>query len=273
MPTYAIGDVQGCRQALESLLLHLDYQSDRDQLWFTGDLVCRGPDSLGCLRFIRSLSPQPIVVLGNHDLHLLALAEQPPAVLSGENASLAAILQAPDRVELLAWLRSQPLIHYDETFNCLLVHAGIPPSWDLSTALQQAQAFQQYLQGNEYPEFLTAMYGDEPADWSSELSGMTRWRYVCNALTRLRVCDADGKLDLQYKGALSKIPEGKHPWFAHPLRQCRDVDIIFGHWAALRGTTHSPRHHAIDTGYVWGGALTALRLEDKQRFQVQAPAN
>lgn len=263
MATYAIGDVQGCFDELQALLQQINFDAEQDQLWFVGDLVNRGPKSLETLRFIKNL-PHKKVVLGNHDLHLLALA-------SGyfhKHHNLQDILTAPDCDELLNWLRQQPLFYYDKTLNYAMVHAGLPPQWDFQQAEKCAAEVEAVLRGNQYEDFLMQMYGDEPCKWRDDLHGIERLRFIVNALTRIRFCDEQGRLDLQNKKGTDFPQEGYMPWFKIPGRCSRDQKIIFGHWAALRGNADAPNVFALDTGCVWGHCLTAMRLGDGMKFSV-----
>ncbi|MFH1334820.1 MAG: symmetrical bis(5'-nucleosyl)-tetraphosphatase [Pseudomonadota bacterium] len=266
MSIYAIGDVQGCYDELMALLDYIHFDEAKDQLWFTGDLVNRGPRSLEVLRFVKALNPAPVIVFGNHDLHLLAVHAGCASIKP--NDLFQDVLQAPDGDELMHWLRSQPLLHYDEQRQFLLVHAGIPPQWNLSLALQCAREVEVILHGDDYQEFLSRMYSNQPDLWSEALQGWDRYRYIINALTRMRYCDAQGRLDFKSKGTLAETPQHLIPWFNVQNRQLQQVDVIFGHWAALRGICDVPHLHAIDTGCIWGGTLTALRLEDLKRFSV-----
>jgi len=282
--TYAIGDVQGCYNELQDLLQHITFDRDRDTLWFAGDLVNRGPNSLEVLRFVKNL-PNPVIVLGNHDLHLLSIANGHPF----KDHALFDVLHAPDRDELIDWLRCQPLMHYDKKLGFAMVHAGIPPQWSLKQAIRYAAEVEAVLQSDQYPEFLEHLYGNKPTRWSNSLKGWSRLRFITNALTRMRFCDASGKLDLTSKGKVGTQPTGYLPWFQVPGRASEDINIIFGHWAALEGrvdipaetipaeksgktgkTGDAPRLFALDTGCVYGAYLTALRLEDKQLFQVRS---
>ena len=268
MPTYAIGDLQGCYEELQELLSEINFDPAGDRLWFTGDLVNRGPDSLACLRFVKGLGEGAITVLGNHDLHLLALGygchER-----SSDTASLNEILSAPEREQLCDWLRRLPLAHHDKQLGFTLLHAGLPPHWDLDEAMARAAEVEQVLRGPDFRGFLSAMYGDEPALWSAELRGQERLRFITNCFTRIRCCAADGRLNLSAKGR----PEDASglPWFKLAARKSREEKIVFGHWAALRDC---PDDYAsfnvfpLDMGCVWGGALRAMRLEDQNFFSV-----
>jgi bis(5'-nucleosyl)-tetraphosphatase (symmetrical) len=266
MPTYSIGDVQGCFSALTALLNKIQFDPAKDNLWFTGDLINRGPQSLETLRFVKSLDKQAITVLGNHDLHLLAVANR----IRGDKKqdTLTDILSAPDCQALCDWLRQQPLFHYDKATGYALVHAGLPPQWDLAKASACAAEVETVLRSERYIEFLANMYGDTPASWDDQLSGWERLRLITNYLTRMRFCSLDGALDLAKKGKAENAPEGFLPWFKIPHRQHKKIKIIFGHWAALNGEADEPNIFALDTGCVWGNCLTALRLEDGERFKV-----
>ena len=267
MPDYAIGDVQGCYDSLQRLLECIDFNEKVDRLWFVGDLVNRGPESLTVLRFISSLPSMPRITLGNHDLHLLGslFGEKP---WKGKDDTLQDVVRASDGEDLGHWLRKQPLLCYSPDLNVVMCHAGIAPLWDLSLAQQLAQEVETMLCGDHYKEFLTQMYGNKPDIWSDQLTGMDRLRIITNYFTRMRFCDAQGRLELSYKGTLADAPSGLYPWYEVPHRQEIEADIVFGHWAALMGSCSNPKIHALDTGCLWGGQLTALRLQDKQRFSV-----
>jgi bis(5'-nucleosyl)-tetraphosphatase (symmetrical) len=270
MSTYVIGDVQGCYDVLRRLLDALRFDPTHDRLWFAGDLVNRGPQSLEVLRFVRGLGNTAITVLGNHDLHLLS------AALTGRRSkrdTLDAVLAAPDRDELLAWLRAQPLMHWDSSFGVLMVHAGLPPQWDLAQALACSEEVGQALADSNGDKFLAkSMYGDDPLIWDRALRGHERLRFIVNCCTRLRYCDREGMIDLKSKGAPGSQPVGMLPWFAVPQRMTRGIPVIFGHWSTL-GRVAWPEHQVwgLDTGCVWGGSLTALRLEDRKLFSVLSP--
>jgi bis(5'-nucleosyl)-tetraphosphatase (symmetrical) len=255
MTVYAIGDVQGCFGELQSLINKLDFNDAHDYLWFAGDLVNRGTQSLETLRFVRSLGDRAITVLGNHDLHLLAV----DAGYKKQTADLTPILSAPDRRELLDWLRTQPLMHHDAQLGYTLVHAGMSPHWDLATAQQCAIELQDVLAGDDYHDFLAVMYGDEPAHWSESLTGWDRLRYICNCFTRIRYCDRKGTLALHHKGSPDTTDDDFVPWFDVPERKNRDLNLVFGHWSTL-GNHHQQGIYALDTGCVWGGTLTAMQL-------------
>ncbi len=267
MAVYAIGDVQGCYEELRRALDEVAFQADRDRLWFVGDLVNRGPKSLEVLRFARELGDRAVCVLGNHDLHLLALASNgsPPK----DQDTLAAILGADDRDDLLDWMRHWPLAHHDSELGFLMVHAGLPPEWDLSTTLACAQEVETVLRSPDHGDYFRHMYGNRPKRWDPELEGMDRWRYITNCFTRLRYCDIDGNLALKEKGPPGSQKAGRVPWFTHPNRATRDQRIVFGHWSTLGYCQHEDRVWGLDSGCLWGGALTLLQL-DGERPEVHA---
>ena len=246
----------------------LDFDTDRDRLWFTGDLVNRGPGSLEVLRLVRSLGDRAVVVLGNHDIHLLAvwagLARLKP------NDTLQPVLDAHDATELMDWLRTRPLLHADPNLGFALAHAGIHPVWDLAQAKARAREVEAVLAGDTYSDFLAHLYGNEPDQWSDSLEGWSRLRFITNAFTRMRYCTADGRLVLDYKGPVGTQPPGYYPWFDVPDRVPlpADTTVITGHWSTL-GYRSEPGLLTIDTGCLWGGQLTAVRLDArKQRFCV-----
>ena len=269
MATYVIGDIQGCFDELQLLLELIEFDFKQDHLWFCGDLVNRGPKSLEVLRFVRELGDRAITVLGNHDLHLLALYYQKKPIK--ESDSLYPIFQADDVKALMKWLRKRPLAHYDKQFNTLLVHAGLAPQWDLVTALGCAEALNQTLSNKGFREFFDNMYGNSPNIWSDGLSGWKRLRFIVNTFTRLRYCDSQGHLEMKHKGTPGSQPEGLIPWFDHPDRACSDVTVLFGHWSTL-GLHQSNNTIALDSGCLWGGSLTALRLEDRALFSLPCTA-
>lgn len=264
MATYAIGDLQGCLAPLQRLLRVLPFDSTHDRLWFTGDLVNRGPQSLETLRFVRSLGDAAITVLGNHDLHLLAVSEGAARLHRGD--TLEEILEAPDASELLDWLRGLPLMHVEGRFA--LVHAGLLPQWTVPQALLLADEVREMLCGPRFRKWIQRMYGNHPDHWSDELEGWDRLRVIVNAMTRLRICTADGTMEFSHKGEPARIPPGYMPWFEAPGRRSASHEIVFGHWSAL-GWRDQPGLLAIDTGCLWGRELTAVRLEDRQVWRVQ----
>ncbi|HVY54117.1 MAG TPA: symmetrical bis(5'-nucleosyl)-tetraphosphatase [Gammaproteobacteria bacterium] len=267
MATYAIGDVQGCYTALLKLLDHINFDPAKDVLWFTGDLVNRGSNSLEVLRFVKQLGNSQRTVLGNHDLHLLARAFGQHS--GWKEDTLTEILQAPDRDELIEWLRQQPLFYYDADLEFALVHAGLAPSWDLQKSLDLAKEVEIVLQTNQITEFLGHMYGNEPNYWDDNLTSWARLRTITNHLTRIRFCRPDGSIDLSEKGPSDSPINRLIPWFRFPHRASENFKIIFGHWAALGGITNTPNAYSLDTGCVWGFKLTAMRLEDGKRFGVK----
>ncbi len=266
MGTYAIGDIQGCFSALEKLLTHIQFDPKKDTLWFTGDLVNRGPESLEALRFVKQLGPKHHTVLGNHDLHLLAVASGAHAGWAED--TLSDILAAPDRDELLTWLRQQPLLYHDAQQEFVMVHAGLASNWNLDTAKKLAREVETILQSNKATEFFHHMYGNQPDQWDPTLKDFDRLRCITNYFTRSRFCYPDGRLELKNKGTLDSHPQNLVPWFQVPNRANAALKIIFGHWAALGGVTNTPNTFALDTGCVWGFSLTAMRLEDGKRFSV-----
>ena len=270
MARIAIGDVQGCHDELRTLLQVAGFSADRDVLWFVGDLVNRGPDSLGVLRFVRALGDNAHVVLGNHDLHLLAVALGHGARRLRKDDTLEDVLGAPDRDALLEWLLSRPLAVHEGSTTAraglradLMVHAGVVPQWSVADTLQLALEVQSALQADPSGVFAT-MYGNEPDRWRDDLEGDARRRFVINALTRMRFIDRDGRLDLKLKGRPDAAPDGRLPWFDAPDRRTADARLIVGHWSTL-GLVLREDLVALDTGCVWGGALTALSLDDPER--------
>lgn len=266
MSVYVIGDIQGCFEPLLKLLDVINFHPQTDQLWCAGDLVNRGPDSLSVLRFLFNLPIPPVVVLGNHDLHLLAVYYGQARVLQSD--TIQSILAAPDSEMLCHWLRHQPLIHHDEDYGYTLLHAGLPPQWNSIQAKQYASEVETVLRGANYKDFFAHMYGKTPDEWDEQLAGWERLRFIANALTRIRFCTLSGRLDFCDKGAIGSQAEELYPWFQLPERKSATEKIIFGHWAALDGQIFSPYLFGLDTGCVWGRKLTAMRLEDQKIFQV-----
>jgi bis(5'-nucleosyl)-tetraphosphatase (symmetrical) len=262
MATYAIGDVQGCYEQLLRLLERCGYDERRDRLWFVGDLVNRGPQSAATVRFVKRLGEAAITLLGNHDLALLAIAEGYGKPHAGD--TFGDILAAPDREELLAWLRTRPLMHAEGRYA--MVHAGLLPQWSVPQALALAREVQAALSGPDYRDFLKHLYGNEPARWRDDLAGYDRLRVIVNAMTRMRLTTADGTMEFGHKLGLAGLPEGYMPWYDVPGRASRDTTILFGHWAAL-GLLVREDVVGLDSGCVWGRALSALRLEDRALFQ------
>lgn len=261
---YLIGDLQGCCDAFERLLAEVGFSPSRDTLHVLGDLVNRGPASLRTLRRLRDLGDAATCLLGNHDLHLLAAAQGVRALQ--RNDTLAEILQDPERDAWLHWLRQRRMAH--QAHGWLLVHAGVVPQWDAPQTLALAAEVEALLRGPELPAFLQQMYGNQPARWSADLQGASRWRFIINVLTRIRFCSADGTLDLQTKDGADAAPPGFTPWFEAPGRRTQGVPIAFGHWSTL-GLRNQPDLLALDTGCVWGGALTAVRVDGGRREVTQ----
>lgn len=262
MAVYAIGDVQGCYDELMALLELIRFDPAKDQLWFTGDLVNRGPASLQTLRAVRELGDRAVTVLGNHDLHLLAVAQGSAPFHKSD--TLGEVLTAPDRDELLAWLRQQPLLHHDAALNCTMVHAGLPPQWDLTEAQACAREVESVLRGDNYADFFQHMYGNTPDVWRDDLTGWDRLRFITNSFTRLRYCDAQGRFDFKGKGEPGTQAEGYLPWFEVPGRRNEDLRVVFGHWSTL-GLRREHNIMCLDTGCLWGQQLSAIKLDGDQR--------
>ncbi|MGM8932594.1 symmetrical bis(5'-nucleosyl)-tetraphosphatase [Salinicola halophyticus] len=292
MATYAIGDLHGCYAEFEALLARLDFSPSRDHLWLTGDLINRGPDSLGCLRRSVALDGAASVVLGNHDLHLLAVARGHGKLKRHD--TLTEILEAPDRTEMLEWLRRQPLMVTDSQHdafdrasidrNYVMTHAGLLPQWSIAQASELATEAEAVLRGDDVDDFLSVMYGNLPARFTPELTGQDRIRAIINVFTRMRFIAADGTLDFAAKEGLDSAPAGFAPWFTYPRELSSEyfrekpresalaeerLTLIFGHWAALEGVTPEARVdvEALDTGCVWGGSLTAFDLGSGERIE------
>jgi bis(5'-nucleosyl)-tetraphosphatase (symmetrical) len=255
---FAIGDIQGCHDELRALIGQIDFKPDRDRLWFTGDLVNRGPKSLDTLRYVRALGDNAICVLGNHDLHLLALAFGTKRKVKSAD-TLDDIFSARDRDALLEWLMARPLVHFDADRGDLLVHAGLIPQWNAATAASLAREVEAAL-ATDARNLFDSMYGDQPDRWSDDLKPAERLRFAINVFTRMRICTRDGRIELKMKGSGADVPPPWRAWFEHDNRQSRDVRVIFGHWSA-RGLVRSHGVLGLDTGCVWGGSLTALNLD------------
>lgn len=262
---WAIGDLQGCLPSLERLLEAIPADA---RLWLTGDLINRGPQSLETLRWVRAQGSRIVTVLGNHDLHLLAVAAG--VRRPHRSDTLQSILEAPDRDALIDWVRSRPLAHYDHEAGWLLVHAGVLPQWDRALALSCAAEVETVLRGSDWTSFLQVMYGDTPARWSEGLQGADRLRVIVNALTRLRFCSPQGDMEFKTKEGAQAAPSGFKPWFEIPGRASEGQPVVFGHWSTL-GLINRPDLLALDTGCVWGGQLTAVRLSDRSVRQVRCP--
>ncbi len=263
MATYAIGDVQGCYPELQRMLEKLRFDPAQDQLWFCGDLVNRGGQSLETLRLIHSLREYSVVTLGNHDLSLLAIAQRRPDAQARVNPELREVLFAADAPVLFEWMRSQKLLHHDEKLNWTMVHAGLAPMWTLRQALRAAQEVERELSSPRHPRLLRNLFGNRPAVWSSRLQGLDRQRATINTMTRMRYCDVNGRIDFDAKDIPGTQKPGLYPWFSTPGMRRRDTRIVCGHWSAL-GRFSGLGVHAIDTGCVWGGQLTALRLDSEE---------
>lgn len=263
MTTYVVGDIQGCFKPFQCLLKRVDFDPSKDVVWSVGDLINRGPDNLETLRWFYEHRDSVVVVLGNHDLHLMAVAAG--ARKESKSDNFRDILEASDREVLLSWLRQQPLAHHEHEVT--LVHAGIPPIWTVEQTLGYAKEVEAVLQGPESAAFFAAMYGNDPIAWSDDLTGMTRLRIITNYLTRMRYCTKKGKLDFINKGPKAKADalKGKKvaPWFEHKKRLSAADTIIFGHWASLEGVTNSEKAIALDTGCVWGNKMTLLDLDTR----------
>ena len=263
MAVYAIGDVQGCYDELSRLLEKLRFDSSRDTLWFCGDLVNRGGQSLAVLRLVQSFGKSALVVLGNHDLSLLAVAEREEADQARTNAELREVLFAPDRNSLLDWLRTRPLLHVDRALGFALVHAGLAPNWTLDRAEQMAREVEQRLAGDGAKRLLLAMFGNKPDMWTPRLRGIDRLRATINVMTRLRYCDVRGRIAYHEKGVPGSQKAGLYPWFEVPGRVRHDLRLICGHWSTL-GRFAGMGIYALDGGCVWGGELIALRLDEEE---------
>ncbi len=263
MARYAIGDLQGCYQPLRQLLDQVQFDPSADQLWLVGDLVNRGPDSLHTLRFLYRIRDSLRITLGNHDLHVIALAKG--YTDRGRHPSLEALLNAPDCLELINWLQQQHLVYRDPRGDYLMSHAGIPAIWTSEQALSLAQELEKVLRSDQAKAFFLEMYGNKPLRWQDNLSGQDRLRTITNYLTRMRVCRQDGTLELKYKGAVDAIPAGYRPWFEWQPPGSRNETQLFGHWAALEGNTQREDIIALDSGCVWGRCMTLFDL-DKRLF-------
>ncbi|MFT5692643.1 MAG: bis(5'-nucleosyl)-tetraphosphatase (symmetrical) [Oceanicoccus sp.] len=262
MTRYAVGDLQGCLTPLQCLLDEVCFDLHNDELWIVGDLINRGPDSLGTMRFIKQLGASARVVLGNHDLHFLAVAFN--TTTAGKHDTFSDILDAPDRDEITHWLLQQRLIYTDPSGDYTMVHAGIPPMWDIGQARAYAEEVQVVLKSTNAVDYFDNMYGDKPNSWSDNLSGYTRLRVITNYFTRMRFCTTDGVLD--FKNKETKHPDPSFsPWFSFPDRETRNDKILFGHWASLQGVTDTENALALDTGCVWGRSLTLYDL-DRRRY-------
>lgn len=269
MAILAIGDVQGCYGELKALLREANYKTKQDVLWFTGDLVNRGPKSLDVLRFVADLNERAVTVLGNHDLHMLAVAESRDTYRKSD--TFRDVLDARDGEQLLIWLRQKPLLHRDNETKLVLFHAGLAPQWDVVQAESLAQEVEVVLRGKDYRKFFDNMYGNEPDNWDANLRGWDRLRFITNTFTRLRFCMADGKQLLKEKGGLATQPAGYMPWFRVPNRRSTNQTLLFGHWAALGAGQHDGVF-SLDSGCAWGGRLTALRIDGSAKRFFSVPS-
>jgi bis(5'-nucleosyl)-tetraphosphatase (symmetrical) len=271
MATYAIGDIQGCFHAFTALLARLKFNLKQDRLWLVGDIVNRGSGSLEVLRWCYQHQGSLSIVLGNHDLHALAVVHnlKPAHKLD----TLQASIHAPDSDVLFKWLRQQPLMHIQNIneHEYVMVHAGLFPQWTIEQASQLASEVECALQADSFHDFLSGMYGNSPNNWHENLSGMDRLRAITNAMTRMRICSLEGEMEFEFKGELQDIPSGYTPWFDAPDRQSLTSQIICGHWSAL-GLRQRDNIHALDTGCLWGGQLTAMCLETREITQVNHDA-
>lgn len=261
MGMYCIGDIQGCASTLDNLLDAIGFSPSRDTLHVLGDMVNRGPASAAVLRRLMRLEGSAFCILGNHDIHLLAVSLGLRQM--GRKDTLTELLCAPDASQLLEWLRHQPLAM--QARDCLMVHAGVQPAWDVATTLACAEEVSSELRGKAWKQFLSEVFGNSPDRWDAQLQGMDRWRVIINTLTRIRYIDSDGRMDFAYKRGLQDTPAHLIPWFAHPLRRTAHQLVAFGHWSAL-GLITRPNLLALDTGCVWGGQLTAVQLHAKGRY-------
>ena len=264
MAIYAVGDLQGCHDELVKLLELIDFDPEKDFIWFTGDLVNRGPKSLETLRLVYSLRDSVDSVLGNHDLHVLAIALGGNSGKYKVNEDIQRLLDAPDRDELVQWLRQRPLFYKNKQHNFIITHAGIYPAWDVSVAETLAKEAEELIYSAEFIEFIGDMYGNKPSSWSGSLKGNDRIRFIINAFTRMRFCDADMNLLYDYKKDLANAPDGYIPWYELQKNVAASETVVFGHWSALGYKDLKP-FISIDSGCLWGGKLTALRLDDSEK--------
>ncbi len=268
MATYFVGDIQGCFDELQLLLQQVHFDTEKDQLWLTGDLVARGPKSLETLRFIKSLGKAAVTILGNHDLHLLAVSQGISS--KKEKDKTLAIFEADDCQELLTWLRHQPLLAIHPDYNIVMTHAGISPQWDINTAIACADEITAILQSEQWLWLLQNMYQNYPDSWDNRLSGINRYCYIINAFTRMRFCHLDGRLDMACKLPPQEVdPNEMLPWFELKNRVALSHKVIFGHWAALMGQGND-QVIALDTGCVWGEYMTMYRIDDDKYFTQKA---
>jgi bis(5'-nucleosyl)-tetraphosphatase (symmetrical) len=263
MATYVIGDLQGCFEPLQRLLKHIKFSAEKDQLWFCGDLVARGPQSLQCLQFVRQLGPAAVTVLGNHDLHLIACYYGISDVKRQD--LLQPLFESSELDEMIGWLCQQPLLHVSDDKRHMVVHAGLAPQWSVEQAISMTQEVQQQLRNDPLP-LLKNMYGNKPDRLQDVATEQQRWRFTINSCTRMRFCRQDGSLELKEKGH-PRNQTTLVPWYEF-WRGKLQPELFFGHWAALNGYSPISNIHALDTGCVWGNALTAYCIETRQRFSV-----
>ncbi len=268
MAIYAVGDIQGCLDPLRRLLDRLRFDPAQDLLWLVGDLVNRGPQSVETLRFVRAMGPQAVTVLGNHDLALLAKASGARRLKRDD--PLRSVIEAPDAAELLDWLRRRPILHRDPRCDWTLVHAGLAPQWDEATAVECARELEDMLRGPHWAAFMQHLYGDQPVRWDPRLSGWDRLRFITNTFTRIRYCDATGRIDLSETVAPGLQSRGLTPWFEVEGRKNRAMNLVFGHWSTL-GLLHRPGLLGLDSGCVWGGYMTAARIDTERVQVIQTP--
>ncbi len=268
MATYAVGDIQGCYPEFVQLLEAVSFNPARDRLWLLGDLVNRGPESLAVMELVMSLDASTTTVLGNHDLHFLAIHYGGHAPVAGD--TFHDLLAAPRVDDIAQWFRRQRFFHQDDTLGYAMAHAGIPPGWSLQTAEAYSRELMAVLQGDDYLDYLRDLYGNHPDSWSDSLAGMGRWRLLTNYFTRMRLIDKAGRLNFGHKGALADAPAGWFPWYESVTRHLDNRRLLFGHWAALEGETGCADILALDTGCVWGRSLTALCLETGELASVPA---
>ena len=270
MSTYAIGDLQGCHKELTQLLDEINFNNKNDQIWFVGDMVNRGPQSLACLRLIKSLGDSAKVVLGNHDLHLLAVANK--VRKPHKKDTVNKIIESEDADDLLSWVTNLPLLVNDPDLDFTMVHAGLPPQWSLYQAIELAQETESLLRSDKFNDFLNYMYGDQPDKWSDSLKDYDRHRFIINCFTRIRYCDANGRLNLKEKGKPGTQTNSLTPWYAISNRKTKNNKIVFGHWSTIHlGNEKNFKQYNVyplDTGCLWGGELTAMRLDDEKLFSV-----
>ncbi len=263
MAKYIIGDIQGCFDELLRLLDRINFDPANDMIWIAGDIINRGPKSLEALRFVKELGDSANSVLGNHDLHIIAASVDANPKKKFDD-DIQRLFDAPDCDELLYWLRTRPLLHHDKENKTVITHAGIYPMWDIETAKSLAQEVEQMLQAEQCKQFLSDMYGNEPSTWDETLTGNDRYRFIINAFTRMRLCDHEYRLLFDFKGHPDDKPKDQIPWFDLPNKFDKDIHIVFGHWSAL-GFRNIDNIISLDTGCLWGGGLTAIRIDHPEK--------